>query len=158
MVGVARRCLAPDRHRDRRRGPFDAAADRLYAPYLSTDVYRYVWDGRVIAAGIDPYRYVPADPHLEALRDPDIFPEINRANSAVTIYPPIAEALFFAVTRVSETASAMKAAMAGFEIVTFVLLVHLLAVEGLPSGRVLVSRGTPCRYGNLPAAAMSTAR
>jgi len=107
-------------------------------PYLSTDVYRYVWDGRVIAAGIDPYRYVPADPHLEALRDPDIFPQINRANSAVTIYPPIAEALFFAVTRVSETASAMKAAMAGFEIVTFVLLVHLLAVEGLPSGRVLV--------------------
>ena len=25
-------------------------------PYLSTDVYRYVWDGRVIAAGIKPYR------------------------------------------------------------------------------------------------------
>ena len=107
-------------------------------PYLSSDVYRYVWDGRVSAAGIDPYRYVPEDPRLTALRDPEIFPHINRANSAVTIYPPVAEAIFFAVTRVSATVSAMKAAMAAFEIVTFILLVRLLAAEGLPTGRVLV--------------------
>ena len=33
-------------------------------PFLSTDVYRYVWDGRVQAAGINPYRYLPADPAL----------------------------------------------------------------------------------------------
>src|SRR5262245_38437784 len=31
----------------------------LAEPYLSTDIYRYVWDGRVQAAGINPYRYVP---------------------------------------------------------------------------------------------------
>lgn len=107
-------------------------------PYLSTDVYRYVWDGRVIAAGINPYRYVPADPQLESLRDPDIFPNINRADSAVTIYPPIAEAIFLAVTRVSGSVTAMKAAMVGFEIITFALLLRVLAVEGLPIGRVAV--------------------
>jgi hypothetical protein len=107
-------------------------------PYLSTDVYRYIWDGRVEAAGINPYRYLPADPHLEALRDPDIFPRINRANTAVTIYPPIAEAIFLAVTRISESVTAMKAAMVGFEIITFVMLVHMLATEGLPISRVLV--------------------
>jgi alpha-1,6-mannosyltransferase len=38
-------------------------------PFLSTDLYRYIWDGRVQAAGINPYRYVPADPALAALRD-----------------------------------------------------------------------------------------
>ena len=108
----------------------------LSPPYLSTDVYRYVWDGRVIAAGINPYRYVPADLHLESLRDPDIFPNINRAGAAVTIYPPLAEVIFLAVTRVSESVTAMKAAMVGFEIITFVLLVLLLAAEGLPAGRV----------------------
>ena len=27
-------------------------------PILSSDIYRYVWDGRVQAAGINPYRYV----------------------------------------------------------------------------------------------------
>jgi len=107
-------------------------------PYLSTDVYRYVWDGRVTAAGINPYRYVPADPNLEMLRDSEIFPHINRAGLAVTIYPPAAEAIFLAVTRVSESVTAMKAAMVGFEIITFAVLVHLLAAEGLPTGRVVV--------------------
>ena len=28
-------------------------------PFLSSDIYRYVWDGRVQAAGINPYRHVP---------------------------------------------------------------------------------------------------
>jgi alpha-1,6-mannosyltransferase len=107
-------------------------------PYLSSDVYRYVWDGRVLAAGINPFRYVPADPHLEGLRDPDIFPQINRARTAVTIYPPVAETIFLAVTRLSASVTAMKAAMVGFEIVTFVLLVRLLAAAALPTGRVAV--------------------
>jgi alpha-1,6-mannosyltransferase len=107
-------------------------------PYLSTDVYRYVWDGRVIAAGINPYRYVPADPQLQSLRDSDIFPNINRADSAVTIYPPLAEAIFLGVTRLSESVTAMKATMVAFEIITFALLVRLLAGEGLPAERVTV--------------------
>ncbi|HEY3149809.1 MAG TPA: hypothetical protein VGJ75_25820, partial [Dongiaceae bacterium] len=41
----------------------------LTEPMLSTDVYRYVWDGKVQAAGINPYRYVPGDAALAALRD-----------------------------------------------------------------------------------------
>ena len=32
-------------------------------PYLSDDIYRYIWDGRVQAAGINPYRYTPRIPH-----------------------------------------------------------------------------------------------
>ena len=75
---------------------------------------------------------------LQSLRDPDIFPNINRADSAVTIYPPFAELIFLAVTRVSESVTAMKAAMVGFEIVAFALLVSLLVAEGLPAGRVAV--------------------
>ena len=80
-----------------------AAAMRLMAlfapPYLSSDIYRYVWDGRVLAAGINPYRYIPTDPQLEHLRDPAIWPEINRSNYAPTIYPPAAQAIFFAATQ-----------------------------------------------------------
>jgi hypothetical protein len=106
-------------------------------PYLSSDVYRYVWDGRVEAAGINPYRYVPADPHLEKLRDAEIFPHINRASYAPTIYPPLAETIFLAVTRVSQSVTAMKAAMVGFEIVTIVFLLRLLGGAGLPQSRVL---------------------
>src|SRR5215211_2454643 len=40
---------------------FDLVAER---PYLSTDVYRYVWDGRVQARGINPYRFSPSAPEL----------------------------------------------------------------------------------------------
>jgi alpha-1,6-mannosyltransferase len=60
-------------------------------PILSTDIYRYVWDGRVQTAGINPYRYIPADPALASLRDPIVYPQINRADYARTIYQPVAE-------------------------------------------------------------------
>ncbi|XSC42977.1 hypothetical protein ACF1BQ_033345 [Bradyrhizobium sp. RDT10] len=63
----------------------------LFDPLLSSDIYRYVWDGRVQAAGINPYRYFPADEALAFLRDGTIFPNINRADTAVTIYPPVAQ-------------------------------------------------------------------
>ena len=107
-------------------------------PYLSSDIYRYVWDGRVIAAGINPYRYIPTDPHLAALRDPGILPRINRNNYAPTIYPPAAEALFFVVTRLSGSLTAMKAAMVACEAVAIILLLRLLADAGLPATRIIV--------------------
>src|SRR5271170_2840071 len=43
-------------------------------PQLSSDIYRYVWDGRVQGAGINPYRYIPSAPELAKLRDDNIFP------------------------------------------------------------------------------------
>ena len=95
-------------------------------PHLSDDVFRYIWDGRVQAAGIDPYTYVPAAPELAGLRDPVLWPatshwcvrpgtpdpdrpgamlvpgcsKINRPR-VHTIYPPVAEAYFFAVDEAS---------------------------------------------------------
>ena len=81
----------------------------LAPPYLSDDINRYVWDGRVQGAGINPYRYIPADPHLATLRDETIFPRINRADYAPTIYPPVAEYIFFLGTRLSQSLTAMKA-------------------------------------------------
>jgi hypothetical protein len=110
----------------------------LAPPHLSNDVYRYIWDGRVIAAGINPYRYIPADPQLAALRDPEIFPNINRSNYARTIYPPAAEAIFFLVTRISASPTAMKAAMVGFEAIAVGLLLGLLVASGQPASRIIV--------------------
>ena len=42
------------------------------------------------------------------------------------------------VTRISETVTAMKAAMVGFEAIAFVLLLRLLAAAGLPAERIVV--------------------
>ena len=110
----------------------------LAPPYLSDDVNRYIWDGRVEAAGINPYRYVPVDPHLAALRDDAIFPNINRSTYAPTLYPPVAESIFFIATRVSESLIWMKATMVAFELASVVLLLRLLALLGLPRERILI--------------------
>ena len=110
----------------------------LAPPYLSDDINRYVWDGRVEGAGINPYRYVPADPHLAALRDQTIFPNINRSDYAPTIYPPVAEYVFFLGTRFGESLTAMKATLLAFEMAGVLLLLRLLQDSRLPPGRILI--------------------
>ena len=110
----------------------------LSPPFLSTDVYRYVWDGRVQAAGINPYRHVPAAPELEALRDDRIYPDINRKDYAVTIYPPAAQLFFLATTRISESVSWMKVSLLACEGLAIWLLVLLLRRAGRPGAEVLL--------------------
>jgi len=77
-------------------------------PVTSDDFYRYAWDGRVQAAGVDPYRHAPTSPELAGLREPWLWPDgespdrtlINRPTQP-TIYPPVAQAWFAAVYRVA---------------------------------------------------------
>jgi Glycosyltransferase family 87 len=94
-------------------------------PQGSSDLYRYIWDGRVQAAGIDPYRYAPGDAGVAKLRNdflwtgtgpghyvdcvPNKRDAADPADSLVagctvmnrpkvpTVYPPVAEAYFFTV-------------------------------------------------------------
>ena len=110
----------------------------LFSDPVSTDINRYIWDGRVQGAGINPYRYIPADPALADLRDDDIYPEINRKEYAPTIYPPLAEMVFFAVTQVSEEPWVMKAAMVAFEAAAIWAMLRLLAARGQPPTRILL--------------------
>ena len=110
----------------------------LFAPPHSTDIYRYVWDGRVQAAGINPYLHVPDDGALVGLRDGTIYPYINRSDYAPTIYPPASQVVFYLVTRISETPIAMKAAMVAFEALAVWAILQLLAARGLPLSRVLI--------------------
>jgi len=77
-------------------------------PGLSDDIDRYVWEGRVLAHGGDPWRQRPLDPALAPLRDARVFPRVNHPELA-TVYPPLAEAGFALVASVSPTVLAMKA-------------------------------------------------
>jgi alpha-1,6-mannosyltransferase len=113
------------------------------APFLSSDIYRYVWDGVVQDHGISPYRYVPADPALASLRDAAIFPRINRATYARTIYPPAAQLLFGAVAAVSPTVFAMKLAITGFEALAIGIAAALLGFGGRPASGIAVYAWSP---------------
>jgi alpha-1,6-mannosyltransferase len=110
----------------------------LLPPYLSTDIYRYVWDGRVQGAGINPYRYAPADAALASLRDDAIYPNINRVGYAHTIYPPAAQIIYFLVTRLGDGVLAMKLAMLAFDFGTIWLLLLLLRRLRSPPEQVLI--------------------
>ncbi len=112
-------------------------------PFLSSDIYRYVWDGQVQAAGINPYRYIPADPALEPLRDPAIYPLINRKDYAHTIYPPAAQGVFAAVGQVSRGVTGMKLAMLGFEAMGVLAMLAVLRRAGLPLERILIYAWNP---------------
>jgi alpha-1,6-mannosyltransferase len=132
-------------------------------PFLSSDIYRYVWDGVVQHAGISPYRYVPGDAALSFLRgvNAEVFAHINRRDYAHTIYPPCAQMLFYLVTWVSPTVTAMKLAMVGFEGVTAAALIALLRRMGKRPAQVLLYAWCPLLVwevagsGHLDSAAMA---
>ena len=110
----------------------------LDAPRLSTDIYRYIWDGRLQGAGINPYLYLPVDPQLAGLRDDSIYPNINRKEYAHTIYPPVAQIFFFVVTRVTQSIPGFKGVLVLVDLVTVGLVAATLRVIGQPAERVIV--------------------
>lgn len=112
-------------------------------PTLTDDMYRYVWDGRVQAHGISPYRYPPNAPQLVHLRDKEIYPSINR-KPVVTVYPPAAEAAYFLLWRIwPDNIHWFQAAMAAGGLVAGILLVGLLKDLGYSPARSLIFLWTP---------------
>ncbi len=119
-------------------------APLLAPPFLSNDIYRYIWDGWVQSAGINPYRYIPADAHLAFLRDTAIYPNINRATYAHTIYPPAAEMVFWAIAQVKlPSVLGMKLCLVGFEALGVFATIRLLDAARLPRGNVLIYAWNP---------------
>jgi alpha-1,6-mannosyltransferase len=132
------------------------------APVLSDDVYRYVWDGKVQAAGINPYRFIPEDPRLASLRDAEVFPYINRRAYAPTIYPPGAQIAFLLAHFIGgETVLGIKLAMVGCDLATVGMLVVLLRRLGEDARRVVVYAWHPlvcwevAQSGHIDAAAIA---
>lgn len=131
-------------------------------PYLSTDVFRYVWDGRVQASGINPYRYFPSAPELEHLRDDVIYPDINRRDYAQTIYPPVAQAIFLGSYLLAPSSvTAFKWIMIGFDgLAVLALVLSLIRLEMDPA-RVVVFAWHPlvvwegAHTGHIESAAMA---
>jgi len=110
-------------------------------PTLSEDLYRYLWDGRLVASGINPYLHAPSDPALERFRG-GIFHRLNHAD-VPTIYPPGAQILFGAVARASATPVAWKIALLLLEVALLAALRSLLRRRGLPAERILLYYWNP---------------
>ncbi|MBN1148018.1 MAG: DUF2029 domain-containing protein [Anaerolineales bacterium] len=112
-------------------------------PTLSDDMYRYVWDGRVQAEGVSPYRYPPEAQELARLRERRIWRFINR-KSAVTIYPPAAEAAFALLwCVVPDSVRWFQVVMAGASLLAGALLLGLLSDLERSPLRVLIYLWSP---------------
>jgi hypothetical protein len=98
-------------------------------PTLSDDLWRYLWDGRVLAHGLDPYAHAPADAALAWLRDALVHPRINHPELR-TLYPPLAEAGFALVARVAPGVTGMKCWIVLHDLALVAVLLHWAARRG----------------------------
>ena len=111
--------------------------------YLSSDLYRYLWDGRVQWAGQNPYRYPPAAHELEPLRDTALHPHINRPSS-VTAYPPGAQWLFALAARLAPgSIRGWRLVLLAVDVATLWVLLRLLMRVGAPGAYVLAYAWSP---------------
>jgi len=108
------------------------------APTLSDDLFRYVWEGRVVLAGASPYRLAPSDAALVPLRDGTVWPFINNPD-VPSPYPPLAQvggSLAAWLTPHSPLGMKLVSTLADVGVVA--ALLALLSATGTPAGHVLV--------------------
>ncbi len=123
-------------------------------PILEIDIYRYIWDGAAMSAGVSPFLYAPQtvktadsavdDPSLQrlvAMRDrrPSLAEVLDRIHFAElpTVYPIVSQAVFaLSALTTPDQASVithlmvMKAWLIMFDLGTLWLVVKLLGIAG----------------------------
>jgi hypothetical protein len=106
-------------------------------PALSTDVWRYLWDGRVVLLRENPYLRAPDDPALAGARD-ELWRRVQHRDVAA-VYPPLATALFVlpAALPLDLAVPAWKLLVALADVGACALLLRLAAERGWPRHRVL---------------------
>lgn len=97
-------------------------------PIASDDIYRYLWDGKVQAHGLNPYEYAPDDSVLSSLHS-TVLPEKINFPHMKTVYPPFAEWVFLS-----------SYAMFGESITGFKVLIFLSEAASIWLLLVLMSR------------------
>jgi alpha-1,6-mannosyltransferase len=110
-------------------------------PTLSDDLMRYVWDGRVAGAGLNPYELPPEAGELEPLRD-DLWVRLPHKDVA-TVYPPLALSLFVVAARAPQPALVLKILFCVADLLTCWLLILLADRRRVPRSRVILYAWNP---------------
>lgn len=123
------------------------AGAALSGPFLSTDVYRYVWDGHLMNQGVSPYLARVDSPLLDELTIP-ARALVEHAWMA-SPYLPVAQFYFGLVTRLAGGATlvgqvwAFQAAAAGLDLLTGWLVMLGLSQAGIPRRAGLIYLWNP---------------
>jgi hypothetical protein len=107
-------------------------------PWLSDDLWRYLWEGKVARAGFSPYEFAPDAPELAPLRD-EVHARVAHREVS-TVYPPLAQLLFRGLP---ESERRWKVVVLAADVALLLLLRRALASRGLPARRLLLYAAHP---------------
>jgi hypothetical protein len=93
----------------------------------SDDMYRFLWEGKILGSGFNPFVLAPNDPALAHLRDAN-WMLINHPNLP-TLYPPLAQAVFWLLATIGDAIPVFKIGFAFFDVLGFFALRSLLGVR-----------------------------
>jgi len=113
----------------------------LFADYHSNDVHRYLWEGRLVLAGLSPYEVAPHDDRAAHLRDAT-HARINHPEYA-TIYPPAAHGLFAACAATGLSPRGVRNTVLLLDLVVVILLLLWLRGTGRPPGHAALYAWCP---------------
>jgi alpha-1,6-mannosyltransferase len=109
----------------------------------SPDALRYIWEGKVIVNGYNPYMYEPVHEELAHLRTPDLPSKIHYKEKKA-VYPPGAQYIFaLAYLISSEDLWGLKLLYLLFEALTMIFLLKLLHLKNKNMNYVLLYAWLP---------------
>lgn len=95
---------------------------------VSDDVYRYLWEGKIIAAGENPYQYPANHAHHVTYRD-SYWEEMNHKDK-LTAYPPLAELVFAGVSSITYSPWAFKFLFILADLCVIWIIINILSLRG----------------------------
>jgi hypothetical protein len=111
-------------------------------PTTSPDVFRYIWEGKIVAHGINPYQ-VPPDAQSLNQYHSDLWSKIGFKNMT-SIYPPFAQVAFLIGHVISgESIWGLKIVYLLCEIITLIFLLKLLRLKKINPGYVILYAWLP---------------
>jgi alpha-1,6-mannosyltransferase len=111
-------------------------------PTTSPDVFRYLWEGRIIAHGINPYQ-VPPDSHMLSQFHSGIWEKVG-FKYMTSIYPPLAQITFLIGYILSgESVWGLKVVYLISEIITLIFLLKLLRLKKINPNYIILYAWLP---------------
>jgi hypothetical protein len=115
-------------------------------PNLSDDIYRFIWDGKLIWDGIHPFLHTPDEViqnHL--VTNPmyrTLYPLLNSPHY-FTVYPPVCQTIFAISTKLFPnsiywSAVSMKLILGLFDVGSLLLIQKILKNNDLPAKKILL--------------------
>ncbi len=105
-------------------------------PSLSDDIYRYLWEGRLVNEGENPFLNPPASEALSSYQNQYYEPINNK--EVPTIYPPLAQYLFALSQILSPHPAAFKTMMAIIDMILVFILWRVLLFKGINPRRIVI--------------------